>query len=64
MMRLAITLAKVFGFISILALFGCSDGPAEEVGERLDEQVQEVENSVEDACEKVKEEVNAKNEEC
>jgi hypothetical protein len=64
MMRLAITLAKVFGFISILALFGCSDGPAEEAGERLDEQVQEVENSVEDACEKVKEEVNAKNEEC
>ncbi|PCK30941.1 hypothetical protein [Pseudoalteromonas piscicida] len=63
-MKTAITLAKVLGFVSILALFGCSEGPAEEAGERFDETVQEVENSVEDACEDVKENMNAENEEC
>ncbi|MDW7547784.1 hypothetical protein [Pseudoalteromonas peptidolytica] len=63
-MNSVITLAKAFGFISILALFGCSEGPAEEAGERFDETVQKVENSVEDACEDVKENLNAENEEC
>lgn len=63
-MRVAITLAKVFGFIAILTLFGCSEGPAEEAGERIDETVEEVGNSVEDACEDVKENMDTKDEDC
>ncbi|WP_419149080.1 hypothetical protein [Pseudoalteromonas 'SMAR'] len=63
-MRMAMILAKVFGFIAILTLFGCSEGPAEEAGERIDETVEEVGNSVEDACEDVKEDLNTKDEDC
>jgi predicted small lipoprotein YifL len=38
----------------LLALTGCdNDGPAEEVGENIDEAVQDAGNAVEDTCEDV-----------
>lgn len=55
---------------ALLALFvgtslgACSDGPAEEAGENIDEVVDDAGNAVEDACEKVKEGVDAKDKDC
>jgi hypothetical protein len=57
-------LMKVSGIVALLALTGCSEGPAEDAGEQLDEMVKDGKNAVEDACENVKEAVKAENENC
>lgn len=48
----------------VFTLSACSDGPAEDAGEEFDKTVTDIENAVEDACEKVKEGVEAKDEDC
>jgi len=53
-------LAAVFAF----TLSACSEGPAEEAGEKLDEMAEDAGNAVEDACEDVKEATEAKDKDC
>ncbi|MEW9796557.1 hypothetical protein [Alteromonas sp. CYL-A6] len=55
----------------VLMLGACDDGSAEEAGEQVDEAIEDVSdamddagNEVEDACEKVKEKVNAEDDDC
>jgi hypothetical protein len=47
-----------------LGLMACSQGPAEEAGEELDETIEEVGNAVEDACEDIKDAAKAKDKDC
>ncbi|OHU86793.1 MULTISPECIES: hypothetical protein [Pseudoalteromonas] len=58
------TLIQVFGAATLLTLAGCSDGPAEETGEEVDEMITDAQNAVEDACENLKEAAKAENENC
>lgn len=52
-------------FVSMFALAACEQkGPAEELGENIDEASEDVGNAVEDACENVKDAVDAKDEDC
>ena len=53
-------LAAVFVF----TLSACSEGPAEEAGEKLDEIAEDAGNAVEDACEDVKDATEAKDKDC
>lgn len=46
------------------ALVGCEDGPAEDLGERIDDATTDVGNAVEDACEDVKDAAGANNNNC
>ncbi|CAM3058435.1 hypothetical protein QTO01_01475 [Vibrio mytili] len=56
-------IAAVLGLA--LALAACSDeGPMEKAGEKLDEAVTDTQNAVEDSCEKVKEDLNAEDQDC
>ncbi|NOU51181.1 hypothetical protein HG263_11635 [Pseudoalteromonas sp. JBTF-M23] len=57
-------LTKAVGVVALLALAGCSDGPAEDAGEKIDEMVTDSKNAIEDACENVKEAAKAENENC
>ena len=63
-----ITLKKlstvVLSALFAMTLAACSDGPAEETGEKVDEIVTDAGNAVEDACEDVKENVDAKDKDC
>ncbi|MCF2910507.1 MULTISPECIES: hypothetical protein [Pseudoalteromonas] len=59
-----ITALQATLFITILGLAGCSDGPAENAGERVDEAITDVQNKAEDLCEEAKENLNAENENC
>jgi hypothetical protein len=45
------------GIVACFGVAGCdtNDGPAEEMGESLDETAEDVGNAVEDACEEVRE---------
>ncbi len=54
------TLSALFA----MSLMACSDGPAEEAGEEVDETVEEIGNAVEDKCEDLKEAAKAKDEDC
>jgi len=46
------------------SLAACSEGPAEEAGEELDEIATDAGNAVEDACEDAKEATDAKDKDC
>jgi hypothetical protein len=48
----------------IFTLAACGDGDAEEAGEKIDEIVTDAGNAVEDACENVKENADAKDQDC
>ncbi|MEX2123634.1 MAG: hypothetical protein WD795_07045 [Woeseia sp.] len=55
--------------VAIVAAFGVSgcdsnDGPAEEMGEALDDTGEDVQDAVEDTCEDVKEGVDAEDTDC
>ncbi|GAB2878380.1 hypothetical protein ACCI51_08900 [Microbulbifer echini] len=52
--------------LSVFALAACdiNEGPAEELGESVDQTADKIGNSVEDACEEVKEGVQAKDTNC
>jgi hypothetical protein len=56
----AITLSAMF----IFTLAACSEGPAEDAGEKLDEVVTDAGNAIEDACEDVKEGTEVKDKDC
>lgn len=63
------TTVKKLSAIAATALFiltfsACSDGPAEEAGEEVDEVLTDAGNAVEDACEDVKESTDAKDKDC
>ena|SRR5690554_4480368 len=56
-------LASVFA--SMFALAACEQkGPAEKLGENIDEATQDVGNAVEDACEDIKDAAGAKDKDC
>ena len=60
---------KKFGTAALAIFFAmglsaCSEGPAEEAGENIDEIVEDAGNAVEDACEDAKEATNAKDKDC
>lgn len=40
----------ILACVFMLGITGCSDGPAEEAGEKLDEIVEDVSDRVDDAC--------------
>ncbi len=63
-MNTIINLCKVFGFVAILSLFGCSEGPAEEAGKKIDEVVTDGKNALEDACEDIKQAADAQDSNC
>jgi len=48
----------------VFTLAACSDGPAEDAGEELDNAMTEAGNAVEDACEDIKEGANADDKDC
>lgn len=48
----------------VFTLAACSDGPAEDAGEELDQVVTDAGNAVEDACEDMKEGADAENDNC
>lgn len=43
----------ILACVVVLGLAGCSEGPAEEAGEKLDETVEDVSDSIDDACDEV-----------
>lgn len=47
-----------------MALAGCSDGPAEDAGETVDEAITDAENKAEDLCEKAKENLDTEDKDC
>ena len=52
-------------FISMFALAACEQkGPAEELGENIDEATKDVGNAIEDACENVKDAAGADDKDC
>jgi len=55
-------LAAISGLV--LALSGCSEGPAEKTGEKVDEASTDIGNSIEDTCEGVKDTLNAEDKDC
>ncbi len=50
--------------MTALSLSACSEGEAENAGERIDEAVSDVGNELEDACEQAKENMKLENDEC
>jgi hypothetical protein len=48
----------------VFTLGACSEGPAEDAGEKVDEVITDAGNAIEDACEDVKENANAKDKDC
>ena len=51
--------------IAAMAFAGCEqDGPAEELGQDIDEAAEEVRQAVDDACEDIKEGAGAENTNC
>ncbi|GAA0817425.1 hypothetical protein KO495_02975 [Colwellia sp. D2M02] len=63
-MNKLLMMSKVFALTAVLTMFGCSDGPAEDAGEKVDEVVSDSKNAVEDACEKAKELAGAEKQDC
>lgn len=49
---------------SILMLAACDDGPAERMGENIDNAVNDAGNAIEDACEDVLDAANAADSDC
>lgn len=49
---------------SAFMLTACNDGPAESMGESIDNAVNDAGNAVEDACEDVRDAVNATDRNC
>ncbi len=58
------TTALILSAFFVLTLSACSEGPAEEAGEKVDEGVTDIGNAAEDKCEDLKEGVDAKDEDC
>nr|WP_136250483.1 hypothetical protein [Ningiella ruwaisensis] len=65
-MKIILKKFGVFLSVALMAftLAACADNDAEEAGEAIDEAVTDAGNAVEDACEDVKENVDAKDEDC
>ncbi|MEL0628218.1 hypothetical protein [Psychromonas aquatilis] len=61
-----LTSYKCFAAIGavLLLLSACSEGPAEETGEQLDETATDIGNSIEDTCEDVKDTLDAADKDC
>lgn len=56
----------LIALIAIFGVAGCDagDGPAEEMGEAIDDTAEDASNAVEDACEDVKEGAGADDTDC
>lgn len=57
---------KHFAAISglVLALSGCTEGPAEKAGEKIEDASTDIGNSIEDTCEGIKDTLNADDKDC
>lgn len=58
---------KTISMLFVVFMFGltaCDKGPAEEMGESIDEAVTDAGNAIEDVCEEVRAGVNADNTNC
>lgn len=55
------TIAAIF---LVLMLSACEKGPAERMGEKIDDAVTDTANAIEDACEEVRGAVDASNPNC
>ena len=51
-------------FMAILLLAACNEGPAERMGENIDDAINDAGNAIEDACEDVRDAVNAVDRDC
>ncbi len=56
------TIAAVL--FSVFMLTACDEGPAERMGENIDNAVNDAGNAIEDACEDVRDAVNAADRNC
>lgn len=50
--------------LSLLGLTACNDGPAEDLGARVDDAIDETADAIDDACEDVRDAVAANNSNC
>ena len=50
--------------LSLLGLTACNDGPAEDLGARVDHAVNEAADAIDDACEDVRDAIAANNRNC
>lgn len=48
----------------LMLLSACSEGPAEETGENIDDAATDIQNGIEDSCENVKDTLNAEDKDC
>jgi len=48
----------------LLGLSACSEGPAEDAGESIDEAATDIQNAIEDSCEQAKEQLNTEDQDC
>lgn len=48
----------------LLGLSACSEGPAEEAGESIDEATTDIQNAIEDSCEQAKQQLNTEDQDC
>lgn len=57
-------LQSIAVLFSILMLAACNEGPAERMGENIDDAINDAGNAVEDACEDVRDAVGAADRDC
>lgn len=63
-MKTLMAMTKVIALGAVFTLTGCSEGPAEDAGERIDEAITDAQNKTEDLCEKAKEEIGSEEQNC
>jgi hypothetical protein len=63
-MNTLMTMLKITVITTLFALTGCSEGPAEDAGERIDDAITDAKNKAEDLCEKAKEEIGSEDKNC
>ncbi|WP_286233667.1 hypothetical protein [Thalassotalea sediminis] len=63
-MKYLSTLLTVSLLTFTFALVGCSDGPAEDAGEKVDDVITDAENKAEDLCEQAKEKLDTEDKDC
>ncbi|MFV1872718.1 MAG: hypothetical protein ACMZ64_05260 [Oleiphilus sp.] len=59
-----IALMILISALSMITLQACSDGTAENAGEKIDEAMTDAGNQIEDTCEQVKSDMDMKDKDC
>ena len=60
---------KNYKYVAVIAslffvLTACSEGPAEQAGEKVDDLTTDFQNAIEDSCENIKDAVDATDKDC